>query len=293
MPIRINLLAEQQEAEEARRRDPIKRAIFIACAIVAGTILLIISFQFQVASTRSELEAVQLQLQETDTSAKEVRTDWQRINDANNRTDSLIRYATNRFFWAPAMDALQRTVVDGVRIMAIDGSQAYRTNSETRFKTNIVFQRPVHSRWQFWSKPAEPDAGALLAAQLLQITNRTQFATNKIPVITKISFDTNATRITASVEIIKPATATEHITLLIDARDYNDPPGKHLDDFSRAIGSLPYFKDRLHVGEGEGIRLKERAIRPELDSQDFLLPNKPYIPFTIECQYQDKVRAND
>ncbi len=293
MPIRINLLAEQQEAEEARRRDPIKRAIFVACAIVVGTILLILSFQFQVASTRSELEAVQLQLQETETAAKEVRTDWQRINEVNSRTDSLVRYATNRFFWAPVMDALQKTVVDGVRIMAIDGSQTYRTNSETRFKTNIVFQRPARSRWQFWSKPVELDASSLLAAQLLQITNRAQFATNKTPVITKISFDTNATRINASVEIIKPATATEYVTLLIDARDYNDPPGKRVDEFSRAIASLPYFKDRLHAGEGEGIRLKERAIRPELDSQDFLLPTKPYIPFAIECQYQDKARANE
>ena len=30
MPIRINLLAEQQAAEELRRRDPVKRAIWVA-----------------------------------------------------------------------------------------------------------------------------------------------------------------------------------------------------------------------------------------------------------------------
>ena len=35
MPIRLNLLAEAQAAEEARRRDPVKRAILAAAFLVA------------------------------------------------------------------------------------------------------------------------------------------------------------------------------------------------------------------------------------------------------------------
>ena len=35
MPIRLNLLAEAQAAEEARRRDPVKRAIWLAALIIA------------------------------------------------------------------------------------------------------------------------------------------------------------------------------------------------------------------------------------------------------------------
>ena len=34
MPIHINLLAEAQAAEELRRRDPVKRAIFIGISLV-------------------------------------------------------------------------------------------------------------------------------------------------------------------------------------------------------------------------------------------------------------------
>jgi len=35
MPIRLNLLAEAQAAEEARRRDPVKRAIWIGALLVS------------------------------------------------------------------------------------------------------------------------------------------------------------------------------------------------------------------------------------------------------------------
>ena len=38
MPIRINLLAEAQAAEEMRRRDPVKRALWGASIVVVGVI---------------------------------------------------------------------------------------------------------------------------------------------------------------------------------------------------------------------------------------------------------------
>jgi len=35
MPIRINLLAESQALEEMRRRDPVKRAIWVGVLVVS------------------------------------------------------------------------------------------------------------------------------------------------------------------------------------------------------------------------------------------------------------------
>ena len=49
MPIRINLLAEAQELEEMRRRDPVKRAIW--AAVVIGAILLGYSSLLQLRAT--------------------------------------------------------------------------------------------------------------------------------------------------------------------------------------------------------------------------------------------------
>src|SRR5215472_14046023 len=49
MPIRINLLAEAQELEEMRRRDPVKRAIW--AGVVIGAVLLSYSSWLQLRAT--------------------------------------------------------------------------------------------------------------------------------------------------------------------------------------------------------------------------------------------------
>jgi hypothetical protein len=66
-----------------------------------------------------------------------------------------------------------------------------------------------------------------------------------------------------------------------------------VDEFSKAIATHPYFAQRLLPGEGQGIRLRERAIQPEFDATDPLTPSRPFIPFVIECRYRDTIRANE
>ncbi len=293
MPIRINLLAEQQEAEEARRRDPVKRGLWIGALVVTLTIIFSLSLQFRLNSARATLVADHARLESIEPEAKEVRADWQRITDIEKRSDNLRRYSTNRFYWAMALDALQHLKVDGVRIVALESVQGYTTNSESRFRTNIVFSRGSQSKWRFWNTSPATNILAVLNNQLALITNRAEYATSKVPPVTKVSLDTNQTRVLASVEIIKPATTTERITLTIEARDYSEVPGRRVDEFSYAIANLPYFKARLQTAEGQGIRLKERAIRPDFDPQDPVQPNKPFVPFTIECNYEESVRANE
>ena len=63
MPIRINLLAEQLEAEEARRRDPIKRALWMGGSFFVTLVLFSASLQYRLSSARNELATVQAKLQ--------------------------------------------------------------------------------------------------------------------------------------------------------------------------------------------------------------------------------------
>lgn len=289
--IRINLLAEEQEAEEARRRDPVKRGLWVGASIIVFTVIFSVSLQFRLNSARATLASDHARLEAIESETKEVRADSQRIVEIEKRSENIQRYATNRFYWAAALDALQRLKVDGVRVVAIDSAQTYTTNSETRFRTNIVFPRPAHSKWRFWSSAPPTNILSALGHQLALFTNRAEYATSKIPPITKVSLQTNATRITASVEIIKPASATEKISLTIEGRDYSDVPGKRVDEFYYAIANLPYFKERLE--KTEGVRLKARAIHPAYDLQDVEHNSKPFVPFTIECKYEEKVRANE
>ena len=55
MPIRINLLAEQQAAEDARRRDPVKRTLVIGVTLVVATLMWTLMTHMQVKARRAEL----------------------------------------------------------------------------------------------------------------------------------------------------------------------------------------------------------------------------------------------
>jgi hypothetical protein len=104
---------------------------------------------------------------------------------------------------------------------------------------------------------------------------------------------TNDVQATANIEITRPTTASEQIVLTIKARDYGAARGRRIDEFSKAIASHPYFAQRLYEGEGQGIRLRERAIQPEVDPADTLMPGKPFVPFVLECRYRETTRANE
>ena len=61
MPIRLNLLAEAQAAEEMRRRDPVKRALWVAALIVA--LMLVWSSYLQLRATLANSVVTRIEAQ--------------------------------------------------------------------------------------------------------------------------------------------------------------------------------------------------------------------------------------
>jgi hypothetical protein len=82
----------------------------------------------------------------------------------------------------------------------------------------------------------------------------------------------------------KPARSTERIKLLIDAKDTSAVPGGDLIyKFKDVLAHTPYFQDeRLSTNQ---IQLKTLAA-PQLDNET----GKPYVLFTLECLYPERVR---
>jgi hypothetical protein len=295
MPIRINFLAEQLEAEEARRRDPVKRAFWVGGALVGVMLLWIASLQVRVVSAKGELSRYEAKLASVEENSKEARMSWAATGELENRLANLQRYSTNRFFCAAFLDALQQVVLDDVRVIQLQSAHSYATNPPSSFKTNLVFPVPTRPRWySFWrSAVAQTNVQTLLSNQIALITNKVEALKTTVPLISKVDWTTNRQQVTAQVEITKPLTAVEQVVLTIKARDYGNPSGRRVDEFSKAIATQPYFAQRLLQEDGQGIRLRERAIQPELDAVDPTNPGKPYIPFVIECRYRDTLRANE
>lgn len=126
MPIKINFLAEEQAAEDLRRRDPIKRAIYVALGVV---VLLLIwagvnwSGLSQLDGTIKSLKDEQAGLEKP---AKETETNKKKVADARNNIEMLKKLAANRPLWSPVLDTLQRALVDDVQILRLRVDQNYQ-----------------------------------------------------------------------------------------------------------------------------------------------------------------------
>ena len=79
-----------------------------------------------------------------------------------------------------------------------------------------------------------------------------------------------------------PATSTEHITLILDAKDSSPNPGDGLNRYKEALGKLDYFKSNL--SQTNGVRLINTS------STQTAVNGKSFILFVLECRFPDKTR---
>lgn len=125
MPIRINLLAETQAAEDLRRRDPVKRAIIggillIAIALAASSVL-----QFKVILANRDLNVVQSQIDIHTNEYQRVVSNLKSVNEAKMKLAALQKLSADRFLQGNLLNALQKSMVDGVALTRLHLGQSY------------------------------------------------------------------------------------------------------------------------------------------------------------------------
>jgi hypothetical protein len=297
MPIRINLLAAEQAAEEQRRRDPIKRALFGGCALLVLIIGWIGITQIQVSAARGELSEQTNRLARIEFDSRQVRSSQSAAIDASRRIKSLDRYSGNRFLWGNFLDALQHVTVDNIRLTDIRSDQKNSSASSVKlFTTNIVLSYfPAPPAWKFWAKrPENIPAAAQIESQLPNITNAPPFTTNTMKYtlkVTEVSTNTTANFVTTEADFYNMAWAAENITVEIRGRDYGTPAGAGIDEFAKRLTSSPYFKSIL--SPSRPFRFTERPPQPRPDPQDPVNPNALFVPFTIELVLDTRTFIND
>lgn len=125
MPIRINLLAEAQAADDARRKDPLKRGLSIAGLLVGG-MLLWGGFEYWLTkSANAQLRNHENEWKRIEPSFKAVTAQQKELDGVEARLAALTRLATNRFLWGTTLNSFQQTSVDQVQFMRLSGSQSY------------------------------------------------------------------------------------------------------------------------------------------------------------------------
>ncbi len=225
MPIRINLLAESQAAEELRRKDPVKRAIWVGICIVVLVLVWSSTLQVKIMAENGRLANLEASLNSKTNEYTKVLDSQKKLADVNSKLTALNRMAAGRFLQATLLDTFMHSPVDGISINHLRTEQSYDVSPEVRTTKN--------------------ESGGLSAG--------------------------------------KAGSATERIKLYIDARDGSTTPGiVQVNKFKDILAHTSYFEDE-RIGTND-ISLK--SITPaSMDNET----QKPFVLFSLECQYQDRV----
>ena len=134
MPIRINLLAEAQAAEELRRKDPVKRAIAGGALIILAVLVWSSTIQFKIIAAKSDLNSLDVTWKRMEKNYQ-VAVDIKRKSlDAEEKLTALQNLTTNRVLWGTTLNALQQTLngIDDVKVTRVKADQTYTLNDEVR-----------------------------------------------------------------------------------------------------------------------------------------------------------------
>jgi hypothetical protein len=145
MPIRINLLAEAQIAEDLRRRDPVKRAIFGGALLVVLALAWSSSLQLGVMISKRELGQIQGTIEQRNGEWQKVVDSQKKIYDIRAKLNSLQQLTASRFLQGNFMNALQHLNLDGVQLVRVRTDQSFfKVEAVPAAKSNDAHAQPGH-----------------------------------------------------------------------------------------------------------------------------------------------------
>jgi len=132
MPIKINLLAEAQELEESRRRDPVKR--FVLGGVVLNVLILVWSSSLLAKGiiAKGELARMEAVAKSRENSYKGILENQKALIEKKRKLVALDRLTANRFLNGNALNALQQSTIDNLSLVRFKVDQSYTLVPEVK-----------------------------------------------------------------------------------------------------------------------------------------------------------------
>jgi len=134
--VRMNLLAEHQEAAALRRRDPIRWASWAAALLILGLLCWGALLRLRVANADADLRRYERQVASLPKSSKEVMANSRRAGEIERTLASLDQIASNRFLWTSPLNALQFTIVDNIQLIRLKMQEEVVSQTGAKPATN-------------------------------------------------------------------------------------------------------------------------------------------------------------
>ena len=131
MPLTINLLHEQQFLLQQRKRDPLKLGFY---ALGAVAMLFFLFYAYRLASNsslRGDLRVRQAEWAKQEPAAKAAAAREAELNAKLQSAEAVGKRMENRFYWAPVLDVLFKTVPPNVQIVNLTGTNDAKSDKIT------------------------------------------------------------------------------------------------------------------------------------------------------------------
>lgn len=125
-----------QALEEIRRRDPVKRAIFVGIGLVGLTLVWSSSLIFEKMAAKTELANLDAQISSRSQEYRQVLDNQQALVMGRQKLNALYQLSTNRFLVGDVLDALQKSSVDNIQLTRFKIDQTYSYVEGTKSTTN-------------------------------------------------------------------------------------------------------------------------------------------------------------
>jgi len=122
MPLHVNLYHEVQRQELARRRDPLRLGMMGLGVIAVGFVAYYFVVLEQAHEVTTQYEALQDEFSKLDPKAKAAKTREDELNTEISASDTLVKSIDSRFYWAPVLDQVLKTVPRTVQLTHFSGS---------------------------------------------------------------------------------------------------------------------------------------------------------------------------
>ena len=136
MPIRLNLLAEAQAAEDLRRRDPVKRALWVAGLVIAVMLAWSSFLQLRLTLASSEVTGIEAQMGARTNEFRQILDNQKKTVEIDDKLRVLRQLAASRFLNGTLLNALQHTTVQDAQLIRVHVDQMYAKVEGTKTQTN-------------------------------------------------------------------------------------------------------------------------------------------------------------
>lgn len=142
MPLKLNLLAEAQALEDLRRRDPVKRALWIGLCLLIMLLGWSSSLKLKAIIAKGELSRLEAQISSQTNSYQQVLEAQKQFKEVTARLAALDQLAANRLLHGTILNALQQTTVDDVQLIRFQTDLQYVLTEEVKAITNNTKRIP-------------------------------------------------------------------------------------------------------------------------------------------------------